>query len=120
MDLPDTSFFPVGTHRVPEPEAGPLDLEARLLAHMEHAQPTLGATAEHLPAKLALRLFETLDGQVVYSKTYYDRAGVPLRSQVLTAKSLHGFVTTLPRNDVPTNIKEALLGAMWETMRLAQ
>lgn len=119
MDLPDTSIFPVGTHRVPEPEAGPLDLEARLLAHVEHAQPTLGAVAEHFPTKVVLRLYETLDGQVVYSKTYYDRAGAPLRSQVLTAKSLHAFFTTLPRPYVPTNIKEALLGAMLETMILA-
>lgn len=120
MNIPDTNLFPVAEYRLPAPDAGPLDLKARLVAQVEwDIAPEL--VFEEFPAvKVWIRLFEAHDGQVVYCSIHLDPSGKVTYYNLAVRPSLHEFFEAKYDLDVHVTHKEMLLEAMRRQAGTAQ
>lgn len=111
VKIPDTSRLPTGTHRLPAPGTGPMELEARLLALVEWDVPPEWQLEEAPTVKVSIRLFEASDGQAVYCCIHLDRSGHVKKYDIVIRPSLREFFAA--RDPFPlASHKELLLDAM--------
>lgn len=111
MNVPDTSHLQTGTHRLPAPDTGPMELEARLLALVEWDVPPDWQLEEAPTVKVSIRLFEASDGQAVYCCIHLDRSGRVKNYDVVIRPNLREFFAN--GDPIPlASHKKLLLDAM--------
>lgn len=120
MNIPVTNHLPLAQHRLPAPDTGPLELKARLIAHVEwDIAPEL--VFEEFPAvKVSIRLFEAPDGQVVYCSIHLDPSGEVTYYDLAVRCGLREFFEEKYDRDVHFLTKETLLKAMLQQASTAQ
>lgn len=111
MKIPAISHLPTGTHRLPAPDKGPLELEARLLALVEWDVPPEWVLEEVPTVKVSIRLFEASDGQAVYCCIHLDPSGQVRKYDVVIRPSLREFFAKRDLYPLASH-KELLLDAM--------
>lgn len=111
VKIPDTSHLQTGMHRLPAPDTGPMELEARLLALVEWDVPPEWQLDEAPTVKVSIRLFEASDGQAVYCCIHLDPSGHVKKYDVVIRPSLREFFAKRDHRPFASH-KELLLAAM--------